>query len=174
MSFNHYLEEQLKIAADQRKRCQEQYPDWKNDEFNCADNKFIWGISSNPAQQASFCTLNLIQIYFNRKTKVYYLDLDLDSISEPELETTLKNLWNEFATIVDYNHQSCSKKLSLSEMGMDLFSAESLEDLYFKFKVLTSGYLAAVQGNVITGDVGQKKDHQSSPRTGSSSLHSED
>ena len=133
-----WTEEQLKIAADQRKRCQKLYPDWKDDEFNCADNKFIWGISYNPECTPSFSTLNYIQIYYNRKFKIYYLDLD------PEINcSSLKNIANRFEAYVALEGLNRNKKLSIEEVGLDLFSATSLEDLLFKFKIFVLGYLNA-------------------------------
>lgn len=131
-----WTEEQLKIAADQRKRCQKLYPDWKDDEFNCAENKFIWGISYNPEHTPSFSTLNYIQVYYNRKFKIYYLDLD------PEIDCeNLKRAASRFEAYVALEGLNRDKKLSIEEVGLDLFSAASLEDLLFKFKIFVLGYL---------------------------------
>lgn len=136
MSIQSWAEEQLRIAAKQRKRCQELYPDWKDDEFNCADNKFVWGISHNPEQVPSFSTLNFIQVYYNRQYKIYYLELD------PEIDcNTLKKVANRFEAYVALEGLNGNKKLSIEEVGLDLFSAVSLEDLLFKFKIFVRGYL---------------------------------
>ena len=136
MSIHSWAEEQLSIAAKQRKRCQESYPDWKDDEFNCADNKFVWGISHNPEQAPSFSTLNFIQVYYNRQYKIYYLDLD------PEIDpVTLKAATERFESHLASRGIKVDKKLSLEEIGLDLFSAPSLEDLLFKFKLFVRGYL---------------------------------
>lgn len=136
MSIQSWAEEQLRIAAKQRKRCQELYPDWKDDEFNCADNKFVWGISHNSEQVPSFSTLNFIQVYYNRQYKIYYLELD------PEIDcSNLKKVANRFEAYVALEGLNGNKKLSIEEVGLDLFSAASLEDLLFKFKIFVRGYL---------------------------------
>ncbi len=136
MSIQSWAEEQLRIAAKQRKRCQELYPDWKDDEFNCADNRFVWGISHNPEQVPSFSTLNFIQVYYNRQYKIYYLELD------PEIDcNNLKKVANRFEAYVALEGLNENKKLSIEEVGLDLFSAASLEDLLFKFKIFVRGYL---------------------------------
>lgn len=31
--------------AEERKRCAAAYPDWENNDYNCLDNKFIYGIN---------------------------------------------------------------------------------------------------------------------------------
>ena len=136
MSIQSWAEEQLRIAAKQRKRCQELYPDWKDDEFNCADNKFVWGISHNPEQVPSFSTLNFIQVYYSRQYKIYYLELD----SEIDC-SNLKEVANRFEAYVALEGLDGNKKLSIEEVGLDLFSAASLEDLLFKFKIFVRGYL---------------------------------
>ncbi len=138
MSIQSWAEEQLRVAAKQRKRCQELYPDWKDDEFNCADNKFVWGISHNPEQVPSFSTLNFIQVYYNRQYKIYYLELD------PEIDcNNLKKVASRFEAYVVLEGLNGNKKLSIEEVGLDLFSAASLEDLLFKFKIFVRGYLNA-------------------------------
>lgn len=131
-----WVKEQLKIAAEQRKHCRELYSDWEDDEFNCADNKFIWGISHQPNQIASFCTLNYIQVYYNRQYKLYYLDLDLDM--NPSM---VESVFGQFAAYIYLEGGNVDKKLSLEEVGLDLFSAQSLEDLFAKFKIFTYGYI---------------------------------
>lgn len=137
MNIHSYVKEQLKIAADQRKRCQEQYPDWKDDEFNCADNRFVWGISFNPELTPSFCTLNCAQVYHNRRNHTYYLDID------PEVDSaSLKAAVDRFEAFVYLTGEDVDRKMSLEELGMDLFSSNSLATLLCKFKLFAAGYFA--------------------------------
>lgn len=138
--MEHWTAKQLEIAAEQRKRCQELYPDWKNDEFNCADNKFIWGISHQPEEIPSFCTLNYIQVYYNRKFKIYYLDLDPETTCND-----LRVILQRFEAFITSQKGNNKKKLSLEEVVPDLFSAPSLEDLFCKFKVFATGYIIATE-----------------------------
>lgn len=140
MSTERWTKKQLEIAAEQRNRCQKLYSDWKDNEFNCADNKFIWGVSYQPEETPSFCTLNYIQVYYNRKFKIYYLDLD------PEIDcNTLRVAIKRFEAYLSLEGLNANKKLSLEEIGLDLFSAKSLEDLLFKFKVFATGYILTTE-----------------------------
>lgn len=140
MNTKSWTEEQLEIAANQRKRCQESYPDWKDDEFNCVDNLFIWGVSHNPEQTSSFCTLNYIEVYYNRRFQTYYLDID------PEIDVkTMKMLLQKFDSFVYMQVEDATKKLTIEEVMPDLFSASSLEDLLCKFKIFVAGYTAMME-----------------------------
>lgn len=68
---------QRKYNAEKR-RCARTYPDWKDDEYNDLDYKFIWGLSHNPKAEsyASFHTWNKAALIFDRRAKEYILELD--------------------------------------------------------------------------------------------------
>ena len=116
----------------------QEYPDWKDDEFNCLDNKFIWGVKAKSDQSGkdpSFVTLNDLQIYYNRKSKIYFLDLDI-------AENYIKNYTLFINYLYDLGHLpfivSHTVKYPLTkEDKKDLFSAKSLDLLCSKFLFFT-------------------------------------
>ena len=123
----------------EKQRCMQEYPDWKDDEFNCLDNKFIWGVKAKTDQsgkEPSFTTLNDIQIYYNRKSKLFFLDLDIS-------ENYIKNYTLLLSYLDDLSHQPFVTnhiiKCPLTEdEKKDLFSAKSLGLLCNKFLFFTN------------------------------------
>ena len=109
----------------EKQRCMQEYPDWKDDEFNCLDNKFIWGVKAKTDQsgkEPSFTTLNDIQIYYNRKSKLFFLDLDIS-------ENYIKNYTLLLSYLNDLSHQlfitsHITKCPLIEDEKKDLFSAK--------------------------------------------------
>lgn len=86
------LQAELAKMREERQRCANTYPDWRNDEFNCLDNQFIWGLKSKEDHSnmpPSFCTLNDIMLYYNRQHDIYYIDVDNTSGLTAEEALTL-------------------------------------------------------------------------------------
>lgn len=138
---------ELKLANKEKIRCKKTYEDWVDDEFNCGCLKFIFGVTDNPLieHKANFTTLNNLQIYYNRDTKKYLLDLeccDLHKISY------LHNLLNEFQSFMqnEENINVCNFEFLDTSMSkfinnnMSYWIADSLEELYYKFFVFVNGY----------------------------------
>lgn len=128
----------------ERQRCAAAYPDWKNDEYNCLDNKFIFGITlDNPCQENSFNTVNDFMVYYNRKSKMYFYNID------PNLNITYINLLfiKEYFKVFLLNNKFITDKESderinasnLDFNNFDLYSAKSLKELYLKFKFFIKG-----------------------------------
>ena len=153
--LNRALKREIKRRDKEVKRFKKLYADWEDDEYNCADNKFIWGIKSyddmteNPP---SFYTLNDIDIYYNRKSKLYFLDIETiyQFDSRDDEKKYLYNLLNKFGEYLlslgglegfDYN---LNKQPRLFEFdlsnGYDLFKSTSLEDLFYRFKTFVYNF----------------------------------
>ena len=125
------------------------YADWKDDEYNCGPLKYIWGVKSyddlSEAEDANFYTLNDLDIYFNRDNKLYMLSLE--TIYSFETTAHRINYLNRLLdTFRDYMVTN-----SLFEYNYDpfflyryndgkMFEAESLTELYYKFKIFVVGY----------------------------------
>ena len=62
---------ELKYIKKRNKILAKKFPDWKDDEFNCDSNKFIFGIKRNNEfeEQPSFYTDNIFEVYYNREPR---------------------------------------------------------------------------------------------------------
>lgn len=153
--LNRALKREIKKREKETKKFKKLYPDWEDDEYNCADNKFIWGIKSYDditECPPSFYTLNDIDIYYNRKSKLYFLDIETiyQFDSRDDEKKYLYNLLNKFGEYLlslgglegfDYN---LNKQPRLFEFdlssGYDLFKSTSLEDLFYRFKTFVYNF----------------------------------
>lgn len=76
--LDKFLRTERRKYNQRKKYCAKTYPDWRDDEFNCLDQKFIWGLPAKGFNgPASFSTLNDAVVYYNRATEMYYFDCDL-------------------------------------------------------------------------------------------------
>ena len=92
---NKFLKREFKRYEKAKKRCAKSYPDWKDDEFNCLDLKYIWGLDINDkTKDTSFDSLNKATLYFNRLINKYELCIDLTDISSKEFVEYLGNIFN--------------------------------------------------------------------------------
>ena len=142
-----WLKTEFRRANKEKKRCKKLYSDWKDDEFNCGANKFIFGVvNENCSQQseASFHTLNDLVVYYNRDTEKYLLDIE--PIVENSIEY-LSNLLKKFRNFVceTYNIQNLNIGINpslytyLYDMS-NYWSSDNLVDLYFRFYIFVQGY----------------------------------
>lgn len=137
------LKEDLVRAKQEKERCRRQYPDWKDDEYNCGPLKYILGIQANGTAARSFNTLNDLDIYFNRDTQKFVLSVDFtktfDNIKE-------QKYWLRFLLIKLTKALSIDKsKFDFSEIDLcdgELFIANSLIELYCKFFVFVNGFIS--------------------------------
>ena len=138
--------QELQHMKEERERCKNTYPDWKDDKFNCLDNKFIFAIKSSEDhsdEEPSFHTLNDFTIYYNRKSKLYFLELDIPINYGLQLD----DMQDKFKAFILSNYsveENClGSPIKLSDIditqGFDLFSAKTLQELYRKFKFFVSG-----------------------------------
>jgi hypothetical protein len=127
-------------------RCRELYPDWRNDEYNLLDYKFIWGYTKDSTTTPSFYTWDDAYVYYNRADKRYYMHIDTGLYEAVEKRVA----WGEIDRLFEIKNAFA---LFLSENGLllsapfcfDLLQQEgatSLTELYIKFNILFEGYCA--------------------------------
>lgn len=119
--------------AREKRKCKQLYPDWRDDEYNCLHNRFVWAYTVDP--NPSFTTFNVAEIYYNRQTKLYYFSYDIDYFSNPSiLKAVLK------AVIEDYPQSNYELYVP---MVVDIINfglqASTFEELITKIKFLLTG-----------------------------------
>lgn len=148
MPFLHTTTKQeIKQSRREKRRCKKTYPDWKDDEFNCGPLKFIWGVISpddTTATTPSFNSMNDIEVYYNRDTQKYLLCVEtyyLFQTPEEEIEY-LEKLQKLFGEYLKNNKIKVNKKNYdlFSYRDGELFIANSIDALYFSFKIFVHGY----------------------------------
>lgn len=137
-------------SKEEKTRCQQQYPDWKDNEFNCGPLKYIFGIQSNGEYADNFNTLNDLDIYFNRDTKKYLLNLDISKKFNNKKD---KIYWLRFLLIkfanylppVNFVNKEDNEIYSLENyLNGELFIANSLIELYYNFSIFINGYISLI------------------------------
>jgi len=124
------------------------YPDYVDDEYNCGSLKFIWGIKSwddLTGKDASLFTMNDIDIIYDRDSKLYMLGIEtIYTFKENKKENECKYLRRLLETFTKYmndNNYSKNYDVCIYAFGSSTKnSAESIEKLYFNFKVFVEGY----------------------------------
>lgn len=144
-----WLIDNLDYSNKEKKRCKKLYKDWVDDEFNCGPNKFIFGIMNegnkylNAPQNkiVSFYTLNDLQIYYNRDTQKYILDIELFTRDNESWEEYLSRLLLEFKNFINLYDKNIDIDLFnyLSDID-NYWVADSLQLLYNKFYIFVMGY----------------------------------
>lgn len=134
------LEKELQRTEEEKRRCAELYPDWKDDKYNCGPNKFIWGLTEDEKVAESFEDLTILMVYYNRDTKNYFLQLDLEKIKDIGRLKVLMLLWIcDMEEKVDLDSFNKLDK-SIFNDGIQ-FKAPTLSELYLQFKIFVNGYL---------------------------------
>ena len=136
------------------------YEDWRDDEFNCGAHKFIFGVMSNvnrlletPQNTPSFYTLNDLQIYYNRDSKKYLLDIEVGFgyVADGNDIKYLTNLLKAFKSfIIEYFNYEDEKSILLNaskntykyigNFNEDYWCSDDLLSLYNKFFIFVEGY----------------------------------
>ena len=139
--LGRYLRKEQRAYAKEKRRCAAAYTDWRDDEFNCLDLKFVWALQPEYTQNKetpSFVSLNDAIVYFNRATRLYSLQFDptFYDYEDPESLKRLINKMNkieeEFAAFVYSNPQNHSEPIKVIDICTLLennLSAPSLEEL---------------------------------------------
>ena len=148
MKGSRWLKKELRIAKKQRKKCKQQYSEWKNDEYNCAHLQWVWGILAKEQAEidgeANFYTLNDLAIYYDRQTNKYYLDIESSycfSTIEEE-HNYITRLYREFKIWMESNHCDTTARLPMGA-GLTSLEAKTLPQLFYKFKVYAAGRVFA-------------------------------
>lgn len=128
------------------------YPDWKDDEYNCGEMKFVWGVKSfDDLSSAPACmhTLNDIDIIYDRKHKDYYLGIETayiftNKLAEVEYVNKLLAVFTDFMEKNNYdtNQSYC---FFMNNFNMEL-KAKSIPELYTMFRIVVEGYKAVYGG----------------------------
>lgn len=150
--IDHKLKKEFEFYKKEAERCARSYSDWKDDDFNFLDNKYIWGVAieGKSAGPASFQTLNYLDLYYNRKTKLYFLNVDFSHWANPDwkdsdyLTSLLHSLRDYVESVTEESLSTKRYPLSTFELysELDLFSDVSLEGLYHKFHIFVAGFCA--------------------------------
>ena len=140
--YRIYYNIQYSLEVKKYKRI---YPDYIDDEYNNGSLKFIWGITSwddLTGKDASLFTMNDIDIIYDRDTKLYNLSIEtiymFEGNKDEEECKYLRHLLDKFSKYMDNSKLSKNCKTYLAMY--DCFSAKSIEELYFKFRVFVEGY----------------------------------
>lgn len=119
-----------------QKECAKLYPDWRDDEYNMLECKFLWAYSVNLSEKPSFHTLNAAIVYYNRRTKRYILDIEkylLDDIG------TLRKVFESYASYVaslNMNNNILYSNICGMWDSNTSLTGNCLEEIYLKFKIL--------------------------------------
>ena len=141
--MNKELKQEIKNAKKDIKRCKKQYPDWKDDEYNCGPLKYVWGIQSNGQDATNFYQLNDLDIYYNRDTNKYMLGVETLYIfdSNKDKALYLKRMEEKFSSYIDAELDNKYDPFNLYMYNDgNLFQADSMTELYYKFKIFVNGY----------------------------------
>lgn len=144
MGLIYYLKK--KIAM---RRLNKQYPE---DEYNCGELQFIWGVTSWDnllRTPASFYTMNDIEIYYNRYTEMYHLDIEL-AYRFPDDDAKIAYfayLLDEFTQFIKQNDYPLYYIGELDWTFPNIkMESESIPGLYTNFKLLVEGFKIAYGG----------------------------
>ena len=109
--------------------------------------KFIWGIKSPDdlsSSEANIWTMNDIEIYYDDTNKKYTLSIEaiyyFDNGKKGEIKY-LKRLLNEFTKYMIDNNYNINEEYPLQYLyTSDMWSANSIPELYARFKIFVNGY----------------------------------
>jgi hypothetical protein len=141
MKMGKFIDKIYKIYLKYR------YPDWEDDQYNNGRFKFVWGVEDvyNPLiGEASFNTVNDIEIVYDRKMDLYTLNIKTAYLFKDGKSAEvdyLNKLLDSFKIML------WGKQLNLNEpyqMWMckpcTHLTASSLPELYTNFKIFVEGY----------------------------------
>ena len=131
------------------------YIDWEDNEYNCGDIKFIWGIKSYDclvSGPANIYTMNDIDITYSRKTGLYSLGLETAYLFEEGKVGEVKyldNLLNEFTKFMNENGYNTNEPYTffLCSPIVERF-AKTIPELYTQFRIFVEGYRAVYGSEV--------------------------
>lgn len=125
------------------------YPDWEDNEYNCGEIKFIWGIKSYDclaSGPANIYTMNDIDITYSRKTGLYSLGVETDYLFDEGKTGEVKyldELLNEFTKFMNESGYNTNEPYTflMCDPRTDCHS-ETIPELYTQFKIFVEGYKA--------------------------------
>ena len=121
------------------------YVDYEVDDYNIGSLKFIWGVKSwddLSKCEANHYTMNDIDICYDRETKKYSLGIECIygfENTQDEIDY-LERLLRYFSQYMIDKQYSLIYQLSLHDDVYKIFEADSIPELYTKFKLFVEGY----------------------------------
>lgn len=148
LDIHKLIKKEMRRAGSSLKReearCRAQYPDWRNDEYNLLDYKFIWGYTKDSTAEPSFYTWDDAYIYYNRANKRYYMHIDTGIYEPVEKEAAWSEMDRLFEIKTAFKRFLIENKIPTdAKFCFDILQDEgalSLEELYVKFLILVDGY----------------------------------
>ncbi len=145
------LFDSIEIAKEEKdqKKVDKKYGDCTLEDDNL---KFIWGIKSADDLTGHNCnlyTMNDIDITYNKKNKVYCLEIETAYIFKNHQAECdyLKSLLNGFATYMNVNNLNKNEEFMLfMENPCINNTADSIEKLYTNFRIFVEGYCKLYEG----------------------------
>ena len=125
-----------------------QHSDCEDGEYNCGNLQFFWGVKSLDdisAQEAACYTMNDLDIIYDRESNEYLLGIEtiysFAEGSKGEIKY-LENLLERFTEFMEENRYiSTEDKLCLYHIESgEPWRAETILDLYIRFKIFVNGY----------------------------------
>lgn len=148
------VEKELLKWEEKRKFCKETYSDWEDNEFNCADLKFILGVKSKEDKSndvPSYCTLNIFTVNYDRSTKKYFADFDIPySIrNKKDFIVCLNDILVTFKDYLIAAGEDLTKDYLTNiiyENNLNILNLESdsLTELYKKVEIVCKGVLFSI------------------------------
>ena len=148
--INKYIKREFRDIKRRKKQCAKLYPDWRDDEYNMLECKFIWGLPSRPCEKdnPSFCTHNNATVYYNRENQRYFISIDdgfFDLSSQESQEAYVKYLLDIREAFADYMFSLDEDKkipfepVHISEIGNFGLEGVTLTELYCRFHAMVKG-----------------------------------
>jgi len=132
--------------SKEEKYCEEIDKKYGNYLLEDDDFKFIWGIKSWDDLSGSDCnmmTMNDIDIIYNKKTKMYSLEIETAYIFKDKMGECkyLSDCLNAFTKYMDKNNLNKNYPYMLFMSNpCTAMSAETIEELYTYFNIFVKGY----------------------------------
>ena len=133
----------LKQLAKEKRKCAKLYPDWEDNEFNLLEKKYIWG--SDHGKDSSFLTWDDAYVYYDRRSRQYYLEIDVSMPGHncPEAaRIELGRLYRckeGFRNFLLENGLEVHSRIYFTDLERGL-CAPSLPMLFAQFEVLINAY----------------------------------
>ncbi len=114
--------------------------------------KFIWGIKSLDdfsECEANIYTMNDIEICYDKKKKLYVLDIETEYIFNSIKDECqyLKNCLKAFESFMDSEGYDKNYEFCIMNRPRTHLKAKSIEELYTNFRIFVTGYCALYENN---------------------------
>ena len=128
------------------RKMMKKYPDYKDDEYNCGELKFIWAVKSwddLSGKEANINTMNDIEIDYDRKNDEYILSFETVYLFKDGKAGEVKyfeDLLDAFTKFMVDNNYKVDEPFFFWTASDNLWRAESIPLLYTQFRLFVKGY----------------------------------